>query len=1071
MKQITYRFETFESFMEWVPEFRISEEYNSSREILIKVFTSQFPESESKDIHRRMRQYFPKAKIIGMSMTTFINVDAAENTGDNHDWAIIAQDCSQTFAIVSCDFFYESNITLIEINSENVDNSNDAARELNEQLRALPNLKAVELYSSGDNGRLAPFMDMVTRKLEHIPFFGALAGAVDTSGVTCRYQSLIKNIFGEDSYQFVFGNGFYRSGLVFVAYSGENLDVRADYLFGWKPLGKEMIVTETLGVNGLAKIDGEPAGNIYPKYLNVPLNKYLLPNVYEFPLIVDRNGLNAARTPFFYDEFGRIFFSADIRRGEKIRLSYGNPKDILEETFAASEKMRMFAPEGITLFICGARTVFLSSDAGTELNDYIRIHPETVACFGSGEFYRYNGRGGQFNTALVAVGFREGEIKEIPESKPVDENSTIGIKNTADMVIPLSRRLAAFLEATTEELKESNMKFKDAALEAEAANKAKSQFLSNMSHEIRTPINAILGMNEMILRECNDKTILEYAENIHVAGNNLLSLVNDILDFSKIEAGKMDIIPVEFSVSSLINDLVNMIHKRAEKKGLKLTVHADPSLPSELFGDEIRIKQIVTNILTNAVKYTESGTVTLTIEGRSKFENSITIHTSVKDTGIGIKPEDIKKLFSAFERIEEKRNRSIEGTGLGMNITQRLLNLMGSELKVSSVYGEGSDFSFDLDLKVMNWEPLGNFVESYKKSLSQHKKYKEKFTAPKAKILVVDDTVMNLTVIKGLLKQTKIQIDTAVSGYECLHAVTQNHFDIIFLDHRMPGIDGIETLARMKKLPNNLNEETPVISLTANAVSGARKQYIDAGFQDYLTKPIDSNKLEAMIIQYLPKDKLNVIDEEAEDDVIFDEPDKTLPEWLKSVEGLNTSEGVIYCGSVEAYIDALTVFAHSVLSGAKEITNFYQKEDWKSYTVKVHALKSSARIIGAAELSDRAKRLEDAGNAGYLDEIRECTDGLLELYISFADKLAPLLAEETEEIPAEKKQPIDPEELAEAYETLKEFATTFDYDSLMFVIRSLDAYRLPDNAVKEFEELKAAASKPDWIMIREILDC
>ncbi|MBQ9487152.1 MAG: response regulator, partial [Selenomonadaceae bacterium] len=543
-------------------------------------------------------------------------------------------------------------------------------------------------------------------------------------------------------------------------------------------------------------------------------------------------------------------------------------------------------------------------------------------------------------------------------------------------------------------------------------------------------------------------------------------IVNDILDFSKIEAGKMDIIPVEYSLSSLLNDLVNMVQKRAEKKNLEFHIDADENLPCDLLGDEIRIKQVITNILTNAVKYTEKGGVTLKVTFKNISADAILLCVSVKDTGIGIKPEDIKKLFSAFERIEEKRNRTIEGTGLGMNITQRLLEMMNSRLEVSSVYGEGSEFSFELAQKVINAHPIGNFAENYRNSLSQHKKYKEKFTAPDAKILVVDDTVMNLTVVKGLLKQTKVQIDTAESGFECLKLVTQNHYDIIFLDHRMPGIDGIETLKRMKLINGNLNTETPVISLTANAVSGAKQIYLDAGFQDYLTKPIDSAKLEEMMIAYLPKEKVHFkdADESAEDNSI-DEKAK-VPEWLKNVAGIDVAEGIAHCGGVDSYMDALTVFAQSVTSGAKEIAEFYRRGDIKNYTVKVHALKSSARVIGAAELSEKARRLEDAGNAGYVDEIKRFTDGLLELYISFADKLSPLLKTEEDD---DNKPPIDDDALAEAYETMKEVAQTFDYDSMQFVIQSLEEYKLPPDEAKRFSEIKNAASKPDWEKVQELL--
>ncbi len=611
---------------------------------------------------------------------------------------------------------------------------------------------------------------------------------------------------------------------------------------------------------------------------------------------------------------------------------------------------------------------------------------------------------------------------------------------------------------------QESVELKDAKEQADAANKAKSEFLSNMSHEIRTPINAVLGMDEMILRESKEPPILEYAENIRTAGNSLLGLVNDILDFSKIEAGKMDIIPVEYALSSVLNDLVNMIQKRAEKKGLEFIVKASPELPSVLYGDEIRLKQIVTNILTNAVKYTEKGSVTLSVDFEKQDEERILLKVSVRDTGIGIKQEDIAKLFSAFERIEEKRNRAIEGTGLGMNITKRLLALMDSRLEVESVYGEGSVFSFRLVQEVMNWEPMGDFEESHRSSLREHKEYHESFIAPEARILVVDDTVMNIMVIKGLLKQTKVQIDTAESGYEGLKLASRTKYDIIFLDHRMPGLDGIETLQRMQAMEENPNADTPVISLTANAVSGAREIYIRAGFDDYLTKPINSSQLEAMMLKYLPAEKIST-------DVQQDappEPDTELPGWLKEAGCLNLAEGVKHCGSAAAFMDALTVFAESVQTGADEIEGFFKNKDWENYTVKVHALKSTARVIGAEELSEKARRLENAGVNGYLEEISQDTPGLLALYRTYLERLAPLRKAEPEPDAVEKTL-IDRGQLIEAYETIRELTSSFDYDSLQFVLDSLAQYRLPREEQARYQALRQAAAVPDWERLKEVL--
>ena len=598
---------------------------------------------------------------------------------------------------------------------------------------------------------------------------------------------------------------------------------------------------------------------------------------------------------------------------------------------------------------------------------------------------------------------------------------------------------------------------------ADSANKAKSEFLSNMSHEIRTPINAIMGMNEMVIRESKDPSILEYSENLQNAARTLLSLVNDILDFSKIEAGKMEIIPVEYHVSSVLNDLVNMIQTRADKKGLSFNINISSSMPSILYGDEIRIKQIITNILTNAVKYTEKGGVTLNVTSRPIDNEKILLCVSVSDTGIGIKEEDIQKLYSAFERIEEKRNRSIEGTGLGMNITQKLLALMNSKLYVESTYGKGSTFGFQVEQKIINSEPIGDFQEDYRNSLSQRSEYHEKFTAPDANILVVDDTVMNLTVVKGLLKQTKIKIDTAESGEKCLEDVKKKKYDVIFLDHRMPGMDGIETLQAMKAMTENINQDTPIISLTANAISGAREQYIAVGFQDYLTKPINSVQLENMLIKYLPPSKVltaNNADETSEDEI-------ALPDVLKNINNIDVKAGIEHCGGIDEYLEVLNIYANSIVDSANEIENYYKAEDWKNYTTKVHALKSSSRVVGANELSERARKLEDAGNHGNIEEIKNDTSSLLDLYRSYIVTLKPLIRFEEDN---SDKPLIDEAELAEAFEAMKEMTASFDYDSLMFIFQSLDEYRLPENVAERYKQIKDAAAKLDWPKIKELLN-
>ena len=621
----------------------------------------------------------------------------------------------------------------------------------------------------------------------------------------------------------------------------------------------------------------------------------------------------------------------------------------------------------------------------------------------------------------------------------------------------------------------------DMSLRAIAANEAKSAFLSNMSHEIRTPINAVLGMNEMILRESDDPSILSYSENIRTAGSTLLGLINDILDFSKIEAGKIEIIPVDYDLSILIHDLVNMIYTRTDAKGLELKLDIDRTIPKLLNGDEIRIKQVITNILTNAVKYTEKGSVTFQLKRDKSIPGDtdrVMFRVAVIDTGIGIKKEDMEKLFSKFDRIEEKRNRNIEGTGLGMSITKSLLEMMGSELKVESEYGKGSTFYFLLEQKVVAWDELGDYEQSHREQLKNRGKYKEKLKAPDARILVVDDNTMNLAVFKSLVKQTLIQTDTAESGDEGLELVAETKYDIIFLDHMMPGKDGIETLKELKACSGNPNINVPVICLTANAISGAREQYITAGFIDYLTKPIDPDKLEEMLIKYLPDEKINKGDNEEKGDEVVA---PTLPSELKQLEGQNIidiNEGIDNNGSLEAYLMILKMLYDLVDDKLDEINGFYEDEDIDDYTIKVHALKSSLRVVGAAAMGEEAQSLENAGKEGDIVFIKEHHQDFVNNVRSLKEVLVGVFEPEnahgkTEGRASEEegvmKREADQDLMDMVFAELKSAAENYDEDTIQGIIEEMEDYSIPEAYVAIWEELMIAVKYFDYAKISELL--
>ena len=400
----------------------------------------------------------------------------------------------------------------------------------------------------------------------------------------------------------------------------------------------------------------------------------------------------------------------------------------------------------------------------------------------------------------------------------------------------------------------ANDTLKQAAEAAIQAEQAKSSFLSNMSHEIRTPINAVLGMNEMILRECKDEQILHYATNIRSSGQMLLSLINDILDMSKIESGKMEIVPADYELSDVIFDLWNVIILRAREKGLTVDFIIDETLPRTLFGDEVRVKQIVTNLLTNAVKYTPEGGIKMRVGYKRSGADQIALELSVEDTGLGIRPEDKEKLFDRFQRLDEKHTRNIEGTGLGLNITMSLLKMMGGDMKIVSEYQKGSTFTVTIPQKVVNDEPTGDFPSVMDRQMSNTAEQGASFEAPDAHVLVVDDIEINREVFMALLERTRIQVTDADSGKACLELVKKEPFHLIFIDHMMPEMDGVETLHEIRKLTDCPNAKTPIVVLTANALSGAREFYLKEGFTDFMTKPLDPHLLEEMLVSYLPKE-------------------------------------------------------------------------------------------------------------------------------------------------------------------------------------------------------------------------
>lgn len=586
-------------------------------------------------------------------------------------------------------------------------------------------------------------------------------------------------------------------------------------------------------------------------------------------------------------------------------------------------------------------------------------------------------------------------------------------------VLQLSREYLADVEERVRQARQQNIRLEQAKQEADAArqealaaNEAKGTFLAHMSHEIRTPINAVLGMDEMILREAKEKNIQEYAMDIYSAGQTLLSLINDILDFSKIESGKMEIVPVEYDLSSLIHDLANMAAQRAQDKKIKLETDVDSRLPSRLYGDDVRIRQVLTNILTNAVKYTHEGTVWLRVQSRMDGETAV-LRFEVEDTGIGIKEEDLPKLSAEFERIEEDRNRNIEGTGLGMSITIQLLALLGSRLQVESVYGTGSKFYFDLEQRIIDHTPIGDF-QTRVRQLAEHYSYYAKICAPQASILVVDDNAVNRKVLRSLLKETQIQVTDAQGGKECLELVQHYHYDLIFLDHMMPEMDGVETLHHIRALSDFPCKDTPIVVLTANAVTGAKEAYLAEGFDGFLSKPVVPEKLEQMLLHMLP-DELK-IQTGGQDEGGVTQPDpagqpvahhvkEDAWEGLAQVDGLDWQYAWMHLPDRELLEYTVKEFYHQLSSAADRLeqsfanitaaalkepegsTDSAWEQHLDAYRIQVHAMKSLAATVGILPLSGVARMLEYAARDGNTNVVISVTPPFLAEWRSYREKL------------------------------------------------------------------------------------
>ena len=621
------------------------------------------------------------------------------------------------------------------------------------------------------------------------------------------------------------------------------------------------------------------------------------------------------------------------------------------------------------------------------------------------------------------------------------------------------------------------------------ANASKANFLSNMSHEIRTPINSVIGMNEMILRENKDPVIREYAENIQGASRVLLGLVDDVFDFSRIESGNLEIKEKAYDTSILLSDAIYVLKERAEAKNIHVILQISEQLPSQLKGDEARIHQVLNNLISNAVKFTDEGKITLTVQGEYRGASEYDLIVSVADTGAGIRQEDMDRLYDGFTRLENTTNSSAEGVGLGLNLVKRILDKMHGEIHVQSVYGKGSLFTVMIPQECVDRTPIGDWVQECRIEANIRKSLRNVFRAPEASILAVDDNAMNLSVIRGLLKRTQIKLDLAGGGKECLKLCKDKKYDLILMDHMMPEPNGVQTLHMIREDRTGLNAETKAVVLTANAVSGVREEYLKEGFVDYLSKPVTSTELEEMLCRHLPSEL--IVYEELE------EAGKPEPEEAAEQKNQKTEDneaaaameqkqdnvellvdeklGLSYCGDdEEMYREILQVYLEQGQEYQQKLREYYETKDWDSFEIVAHAIKSTSLGIGAAVFSEYAKKQEFAGrekNEAFILESREVFE---EKYGQVLAKVRELLGDAQAE-EAKELQEISLESYIAECEKLQETIQSFEMNEALKQIEFMQTLQCKEDeqaqemlsriraGVDEFDYDTAESCIQEWI--------
>ena len=583
--------------------------------------------------------------------------------------------------------------------------------------------------------------------------------------------------------------------------------------------------------------------------------------------------------------------------------------------------------------------------------------------------------------------------------------------------------------------------------QAEKANIAKSEFLANMSHEIRTPMNAIIGLNDIIMEECTDASLYAHAKDVQSAAKNLLAIINDILDLSKVEAGKMELVYTDYHLKTVVGEVVGMMDMAASKRGLIMKYDCDETLPCRYNGDEGRIKQILINIINNAIKFTKEGYVRASVTGRpgpNEGEELLTFR--VEDTGCGIREEDLEKIFEDFRQVDSKKNRSVEGTGLGLAIVKHLVELMGGEIRVDSVYGQGTVVTIVIPQRIVDSRTIAEVPDSSARELEGT----EQFTAPGVKVLVVDDNVINRKVARGFLKRYSFDLTEAGSGPEAIDLVRQNRYDIIFMDHMMPMMDGIEAAEIIRRDCGENGTSPTIIALTANAMEGMREKFLSCGFQDFIAKPLDRKELGQLLARWVPEDRRQADTGAGEEEAAPLDPDAF------QIEGIDMDVAMrYYTGGEEGFVELLELYHMDGQRKTELLRELAAQADLSDYRTEVHGLKSAAANIGAMEVSNLARAQENAAAQGDREFIARQFPELLAAHQALLERIGAFLEQRRQAQPQEEKLPaLPPQELREQVEAALHELEDFRSQECARMVEELLSRDLPPAAERGLREIQ-----------------